>query len=81
VHLAIDKDISCVYFDRACQKALVGIGFVLYWSNSHFLSFKGGLGRGTHNIGKFLTLYYAFKLSMERGVNHLHDFGDSNMVI
>jgi len=52
IFVDINKQRPWGYFDGACQgpNGICGIGFILYFSYSHYLFGKSNLGSGTNNV-------------------------------
>jgi hypothetical protein len=59
----VDKSLAWGFFNGACQglDSISGIGFILYFTETHRVQVKGNIGRGTNNQGEFKALYYLLK--------------------
>jgi hypothetical protein len=79
----VDKCVPWEHFYGACQgqNRIVGLGFNLFLSKSHYFIFKENLGSGTKNIGELMALFYMFKFSLDEDMRTLQVFGDSLLVI
>ena len=80
---SIEKSFPWGYFDGAAQgdPSLCGAGAVLYLKEGHFFHPRWGLGEGTNNKAKLLALYMLLLLAHEKGLQRLHVFGDSSVII
>jgi len=43
---------------------IVGLGFTVFLTESHYFHFKENIGRGTNNIGEFIVLFYLLNLAL-----------------
>jgi len=55
------------FFDGDFQGlgSLLGLGFLLYFSDSHYVSDKANLGHGTNNLGEFKELFSILKCAVD----------------
>jgi ribonuclease HI len=58
-----------------------GAGVSLFLSNSHYCVLKLGLGRGTNNWSKIRALIALIRISIEKGLDFLQVFSDSELTI
>ena len=79
----IDKASPWGYFDgsAAGMPQICGAGGILYISDEHFFTFFAGLGLGTNNFAEILDLKLLIILALKQGVQTMHIFGDSQLVI
>jgi ribonuclease HI len=77
----IDKYSPWVFFDGASQHNRCGGGGILYLSDSHYYSMTFGLGMGTNNYAKLMSLKLLIAFAIEKGCHSLNVFGDSLNVI
>ena len=60
---------------------MCGGGAFLYLSESHFFELSMGLGEGTNNYAKLMSLKLLMIFAVEKGCNNLPVYGDSMNVI
>lgn len=58
-----------------------GGGFILYLSEQHYFKVKMGLGVGTNNFEKFITLRHLLHFSLYHDCRDIQIYGDSNNTI
>lgn len=70
-------------FRRASQNNFQSCGgdVVLFFSESHYCKIKMGLGLGTNNYAKLVSLKLLLLFAKERNVKSLQIFGDSTTVV
>jgi ribonuclease HI len=56
----VDKSLAWGFFDGSCQGpySISGIGFLLYFIETHKVQVKYNIGIGTNNQGELKALYY-----------------------
>eukprot|EP01018_Ginkgo_biloba_P027299 Gb_05586 [translate_table: standard] len=81
--LVIDKSLRWGFLDGACQAPdnLYGVGGILLFSDTHYLSFKGNLGRGTNNLAEFMALKILLKKAYDSRIREFQVFEDSSLVV
>jgi hypothetical protein len=63
----IDKSKPWGFFDGASQNSVCGGGAILYLSDSHFFKMTLGLGKGTNNYAKLMSLKLLLIFAIEKG--------------
>ena len=83
VEEVIDKSFPWGYFDRlgAGDPKICGAGGLLFISDEHYFTFKAGLGYGANNYAELLGLKLLLTLALDKHINKLWIFGDSQLVI
>jgi ribonuclease HI len=83
VPLVIEKSKPWGFFDGACQrnKNQCGIVFLLYFSDSSYISGYGNLGRGTNNQAKFQALLELMDCVKSFNLDSIHIYGNSKLAI
>lgn len=63
------------FFDRACQGAekICGLGFLIFFTLSHFITGKANIGKGTNNLAEFSALLALLKLAAHKGIAKCHN--------
>jgi ribonuclease HI len=81
--LLIEKSYPWGFLDGAKQwpQDFYSAGVILYFSNSHFIKFKVGLGTGMNISVELFALRSLLKLAIEKGIDKMQVFGDSLLVI
>lgn len=71
------------FFDGACQGGtpICSVGFILHFSENHYIVRKANLGVRTNNLGEFSALYALLKCATDENVQQSQLFGDSELVI
>jgi hypothetical protein len=46
---------------------IVGLGFTVFLTESHYFHFKENIGRGTNNIGEFIDIILLAKFGFGQG--------------
>ena len=77
----MDYEFAVGYFDGAAQLHKGGTGFVIYISDSHFLSFAVGCGNSTNTRAELLALWSVLRVSMLMGLPIQLILGDSMVII
>ena len=79
----IDKTYAWGFFDgsAAGDPITCGVGGILYISDSHFFSFKVGLGLGTNNFAELCALKLLLYLARRNSLDKIQIFDDSQLVI
>ena len=79
----IDQTYAWGYFDgsAAGDPMICGAGGILFISDSHYVSFKAGLGLGTNNYAELCALKLLLRLSRKYNLDKIQVFGDSQLVI
>jgi ribonuclease HI len=60
---------------------LLGLGFIIHFSESHLVKIKLNMGQVTNNIGEFKAVFFRLKILVHRSVFYLHIFRDSKLVM
>ena len=75
--LLIEKVYPLDFFDGTIEgpKYFYSVGRILFFSDNYFIKLKVGLGPGSKNSAKLLTLGSLLKLEIEKEINHFHVYG------
>jgi hypothetical protein len=67
---SINKQKPWGYFDGACQgpNNLCGLGFILHFSEAHYIYGKAKLGQGSNNTAEFSALFASLRLAVRKNV-------------
>ena len=79
--MAPEQHFPVGYFDGAAQLKMGGAGFMIYISETHYLTFSVGCGPGTNTRAELLALWSVLKVSIMMGVPLHQIFGDSMVII
>lgn len=78
----INGDYPWAYFDGSAQDGGCGGGAdILYLYYTHFKNIHMGLGMGTNNYAKLITLRHLLQFSLQKHCRNIQIFGDSKIVI
>ena len=69
------------FFDGASQNLTCGGGACLYLNLNHYFQISLGLGTGTNNYAKLMTLKLLLCFAIERNCRQLQVFGGSMVII
>eukprot|EP00253_Pinus_taeda_P019711 PITA_19711 len=77
----IDHSTPWAFFDGSAQQQGCGGGFLLFKNEQHFYKVKMGLGPGTNNFAKIISLRHLLHFALGHNCLHIHIFGDSKIII
>jgi ribonuclease HI len=79
----IDKSGAWGYFNGATHNdpSIEGAGRTVYLNDTHFISFKAGIGPASNNYTEVMAPKLSIILAAEYGVNNPQLFGDPMLVI
>jgi hypothetical protein len=79
----INRFVAWVFFDGAFQGSTssCGLGFILHFSDLHFVHGQANLGHGSNNLGEFKALFSLLKFVVDKDVHDLQILGDSKLAI
>lgn len=77
----IDQSIPWAFFDGAANQQSCGGGFIIHKSNQHFYRIKAGLGTGSNNYAKLITLRHLLHFTLGHNITCINIFWDSNIII
>jgi ribonuclease HI len=80
---AIDQGTTCGFFDGVSQglPPLCGVKVVFHLNHNHYIHARYVLGRRSNNKAKLIALRSLLTIAQEKGVERLHIFGNSKLVI
>ena len=78
-----DENIPWDYFHAASreEERICGAREIIFLPNYKWFSFKAGLGQGMNNFSEISALRLLLFLDLERGINDLQIFGDSQVIV
>jgi hypothetical protein len=83
VPVSINKSKPWGYFDGACEgeHRICGLGFLLYFSESNYVTGSGHMGAGTNNRAELQVLLEFLRRAKNHNVGTLQVFEDSKLAI
>jgi hypothetical protein len=79
--VTIDKNKSMGFFDGSSQNYNCRGGGILYFSDTHYYTLTSGLGAGTNNYAKLMSLKLLLAFTLEHNCKRITVYGDSKNVI
>lgn len=77
----IDHSTPWAYFDSVANRQSCGGGFIIHKSEHHYYKIKTGLGTGTNNFAKLITLRHVLHFALGHHYTSINIFGDSQTII
>ena len=75
------KIFPCGFIDGASNCKIVGVGYCIYFNESHYYEFALGIGYGTNTKAELLSLWDLLLSSQMMGIPLSHVYGDSQVII
>jgi ribonuclease HI len=79
----INMNMAWGFFEGACQgqRRICGLGFILFFLDSHFVTGKANMASGTKNQGELKALFALLKCDLSWDVLALQVMGDSKFTV